>query len=86
MSLFCYLICANTWHHRGNHHSTWAGTCPIAEELFEKEKQNAYFLEFDTELSCDLNPNKVTPGKKVVLGLLTSKSGDLEQEEVIARL
>ncbi len=30
---------------------------------------------------------KVTPGKKVVLGLLTSKSGDLEKkEEVIARI
>ena len=49
---------------------------------------NAYFLEFDTERAGDFEPLvKVTPGKKVVLGLLTSKSGDLEKkEEVIARI
>ena len=60
----------------------------VPEELFEKEKVNAYFLEFDTERAGGFEPLvKVTPGKKVVLGLLTSKSGDLEKkEEVIARI
>ena len=84
-------LTVNTHVCRGNYHSTWAssgGYGPIAEELFEKEKVNAYFLEFDTERAGGFEPlAKVTPGKKVVLGLLTSKSGDLEnKEEVIARI
>ena len=81
----------NTHVCRGNYHSTWAssgGYGSIADKLFEKEKVNAYFLEFDTERAGGFEPlAKVTPGKKVVLGLLTSKSGDLEnKEEVIARI
>ena len=84
-------LTVNTHVCRGNYHSTWAssgGYGPIAEELFEKEKVNAYFLEFDTERAGGFEPlAKVTPGKKVVLGLLTSKSGGLEKkEEVIARI
>ncbi|KXT78427.1 5-methyltetrahydropteroyltriglutamate--homocysteine S-methyltransferase [Streptococcus sp. DD13] len=76
---------------RGNFHSTWAssgGYAPIAEELLNKEKVDAYFLEFDTDRAGGFEPlEKVTPGKGVVLGLLTSKSGQLEDKaEVIARI
>ena len=84
-------LTVNTHVCRGNYHSTWAssgGYAPIAEELFEKEAVNAYFLEFDTERAGGFEPlAKVTPGKKVVLGLLTSKSGQLEDKDaVIARI
>lgn len=84
-------LTVNTHVCRGNYHSTWAssgGYAPIAEELFDKEAVNAYFLEFDTDRAGGFEPlAKVTPGKGVVLGLLTSKSGELEdKDEVIARI
>lgn len=84
-------LTVNTHVCRGNYHSTWAssgGYAPIAEELFDKEAVNAYFLEFDTDRAGGFEPlEKVTPGKGVVLGLLTSKSGELEnKDEVIARI
>lgn len=84
-------LTVNTHVCRGNFHSTWAssgGYGPIAEELFAKEAVNAYFLEFDTDRAGGFEPlAEVTPGKGVVLGLLTSKSGELEDKtEVIARI
>lgn len=84
-------LTVNTHVCRGNYHSTWAssgGYAPIAEELFDKEAVDAYFLEFDTDRAGGFEPlAKVTPGKGVVLGLLTSKSGELEDKnEVIARI
>ncbi|MDQ0223264.1 methionine synthase II (cobalamin-independent) [Streptococcus moroccensis] len=76
---------------RGNFHSTWAssgGYGPIAKELLGEEKVDGYYLEYDTDRAGDFSPLKeLTPGKKVVLGLLTSKSGELERkEDVIARI
>lgn len=72
---------------RGNYHSTWAssgGYAPIAEELFGNENVNAYYLEFDDERSGDFEPLKYVSGdKKVVLGLVTSKSPELEDKEFI---
>lgn len=84
-------LTVNTHVCRGNFHSTWAssgGYGPVAEPLFEKEAVKAYFLEFDTERSGDFSPLAHVPeNKKVVLGLLTSKSGELEDKaEVIARI
>lgn len=81
----------NTHVCRGNFHSTWAskgGYAPIAKELFEDEAVHAYFLEYDTDRAGDFSPlAKVSGDKKVVLGLLTSKDGALEdKEEVIARI
>ncbi|WP_303974628.1 5-methyltetrahydropteroyltriglutamate--homocysteine S-methyltransferase [Streptococcus merionis] len=76
---------------RGNFHSTWAasgGYGPIAKELLGEEKVDGYYLEYDTDRAGDFTPLKeLTPGKKVVLGLLTSKSGELENKEaIIARI
>ncbi|MGT2784356.1 5-methyltetrahydropteroyltriglutamate--homocysteine S-methyltransferase [Streptococcus merionis] len=72
---------------RGNFHSTWAasgGYGPIAKELLGEEKVDGYYLEYDTDRAGDFTPLKeLTPGKKVVLGLLTSKSGELENKEAI---
>ncbi|WP_028975435.1 5-methyltetrahydropteroyltriglutamate--homocysteine S-methyltransferase [Spirochaeta cellobiosiphila] len=76
---------------RGNFRSTWAGSGgydPIAPQLLGKEKVDAYYLEFDTDRAGDFTPLKeLTDNKHVVLGLVSSKIGELEKkEEVIARI
>lgn len=76
---------------RGNYHSTWAssgGYEPIAGLLFGGEHVDGFYLEFDDERSGGFEPLRFVPeGKKVVLGLLTSKSPALEDEKtVIARI
>lgn len=76
---------------RGNYRSTWAasgGYQPIAGILFGKENVAAYYLEFDTERAGDFSPlAEVSGDKKVVLGLISSKIGELEDKQaVIARI
>lgn len=81
----------NTHVCRGNFHSTYANSGaydPVAEVLFGEENVNAYFLEFDDERSGGFEPlAKISGDKKVVLGLITTKSPVLEDKaEVIARI
>ncbi len=76
---------------RGNYHSTWAsrgGYAPIAPILFANENVDAFYLEFDDERSGSFEPLQyVADGKKVVLGLITTKSPRLEDKAaVIARI
>ena len=76
---------------RGNYQSTYAATGPydrVAPYLFAKENVDAFYLEYDDARSGGFEPLKyVTPGKKVVLGLITSKRPDLEDKAtVIARI
>ena len=76
---------------RGNYHSTWAsrgGYAPIAPILFANENVDAFYLEFDDERSGGFEPLQyVAEGKKVVLGLITTKSPRLEDKAtVIARI
>lgn len=76
---------------RGNYHSTWAssgGYEPVAPFLFSKEDVSAFYLEFDDERSGDFSPlREVSGDKKVVLGLITTKSPILEEKQaVIARI
>ncbi|CAB1061161.1 Methionine synthase II (cobalamin-independent) [Olavius sp. associated proteobacterium Delta 1] len=72
---------------RGNYHSTWAGSGgyePIAETLFGAENVDAYYLEFDTDRAGDFSPLRfVSNDKLVVLGLVTSKTGELEDKQTI---
>jgi len=72
---------------RGNFHSTWAcqgGYERVASDLFAKENVNAFYLEFDDERSGSFEPLRyVSDNKKVVLGLVTTKSGTLEKKEDI---
>lgn len=72
---------------RGNYHSTWAssgGYAPIAPFLFANENVDAYYLEFDDERSGGFEPLQyVSNNKKVVLGLITTKSPVLEDKEII---
>ncbi|WP_163581228.1 5-methyltetrahydropteroyltriglutamate--homocysteine S-methyltransferase [Gracilibacillus saliphilus] len=72
---------------RGNYHSTWAssgGYDPIANILFSKENVSAYYLEFDTERSGGFEPLAHVPDDRlVVLGLFSSKTGELEDKDAI---
>ncbi|AFQ42623.1 5-methyltetrahydropteroyltriglutamate--homocysteine S-methyltransferase [Desulfosporosinus meridiei] len=76
---------------RGNYHSTWAtsgGYDPVAPTLLGLEQVSAYYLEYDTERAGDFAPLKEVSGdKQVVLGLVSSKTGQLEdKEQIIARI
>ena len=76
---------------RGNYHSTFFTSGPydsVADYVFAKEKVDALFLEYDDERSGGFAPlAKVSPDKKVVLGLITTKKPELEdKEKVIARI
>ena len=81
----------NTHVCRGNFHSTYASSgaydC-VAETLFARENVSAYYLEFDDARSGGFEPLKSVNGdKKVVLGLITTKSSKLEdKEDVIKRI
>ena len=74
---------------RGNYHSTYAfegGYDPIAPYLFAGEDVDAFYLEFDTPRAGGFEPlAHVAAGKKVVLGLVTSKQPGLEDEELLVR-
>ncbi|RKM58060.1 5-methyltetrahydropteroyltriglutamate--homocysteine S-methyltransferase [Butyrivibrio sp. X503] len=76
---------------RGNYHSTYFTSGPydtVADHVFAKENVSALFLEYDDERSGGFAPlSKVSDDKKVVLGLITTKSPVLEdKEKVIARI
>lgn len=76
---------------RGNYHSTWAaagGYGPVADHLFAKENVQAFYLEYDSERAGGFEPlSKVPDDKYVVLGLVTSKSGKLEDpDQIISRI
>lgn len=77
----------NTHVCRGNYHSTYANEGaydPVADVLFGEENVNAYYLEFDDERSGGFAPlAKVSGDKKVVLGLVTTKSPELEDKQVV---
>ena len=73
---------------RGNYQSTWAfegSYALIAPTLLAKEKVNGFFLEYDDERSGDFKPLEHIPngGAQVVLGVVTSKSGELEDKDAI---
>lgn len=77
----------NTHVCRGNFHSTFASSGAydrVSEILFSRENVNAYYLEFDDERSGGFAPLKAVSGdKKVVLGLITTKSPKLEDKSVV---
>ena len=73
---------------RGNYRSNWAfeGSYEhVAPTLFAKEKVDGFFLEYDDERSGEFEPLKYIPngGPQVVLGVFTSKHGELEDKETI---
>lgn len=67
---------------RGNFASAWVaegGYDPVAEVLFNELHVDGYFLEYDTPRAGNFAPLRYMPkGKKLILGLVTSKNGALE--------
>ena len=75
---------------RGNFRSTWiseGGYEPVAEILLAKLNYDGYFLEYDTARAGGFEPLRFLPkgNKMVVLGLVTSKSGALENKDEVKR-
>jgi 5-methyltetrahydropteroyltriglutamate--homocysteine methyltransferase len=73
---------------RGNFQSTWmaeGGYDPVAEIMFQETDIDGFFLEYDDERSGGFAPLRFVPkGKKrVVLGLISSKKGELESEGLL---
>lgn len=73
---------------RGNFRSTWiseGGYEPVAEILFGEVNVDAFFLEYDTERAGGFEPLRfIKPGhQQVVLGLITTKTGELESVEAV---
>jgi 5-methyltetrahydropteroyltriglutamate--homocysteine methyltransferase len=70
---------------RGNFKSAWAaegGYEPVAEVLFNELAVDGYFLEYDDARSGDFAPLRHVPkGKIVVLGLVSTKLGQLEKKD-----
>ena len=81
----------NTHVCRGNFHSDFlfsGGYDNVADNLFGKENIDTYFLEYDSDRAGSFAPlAKVSGDKKVVLGLITSKTGKLEnRQDIIDRI
>ena len=74
---------------RGNFKSTHAASGnyePVAEALLSEMDLDAYFLEYDDERSGDFRPLRFLPkGKTVVLGLVTTKVGEMESKDALKR-
>ena len=74
---------------RGNFRSSWVaegGYDFVAEALFGELGVDGFFLEYDDARSGGFEPLRfVPPGKMVVLGLVTTKRGELESKDVLKR-
>jgi 5-methyltetrahydropteroyltriglutamate--homocysteine methyltransferase len=74
---------------RGNYRSSWVaegGYDFVAEALFGELDVDGFFMEWDDARSGGFEPLRfVPPGKVVVLGLVTTKRGELEQKDVLKR-
>lgn len=75
---------------RGNFRSSWVASGSydhVADALFNRLDVDGYFLEFDDERSGGFEPLRLLPrgNKRVVLGLVTTKHGELEDPDTIKR-
>lgn len=75
---------------RGNFRSTWVakgGYEPVAEVLFNTIGVDAYFMEYDSDRAGGFEPLRFVPRghKIVVLGIMTSKTGELESADFLKR-
>jgi 5-methyltetrahydropteroyltriglutamate--homocysteine methyltransferase len=74
---------------RGNNQSSFLGSGgyePVADVLFNKINVHGYFMEYDTERAGGFEPLRLVPkDKTVVLGLITTKTGQLESRDEIVR-
>jgi 5-methyltetrahydropteroyltriglutamate--homocysteine methyltransferase len=74
---------------RGNFQGAWVaegGYDPVAEVLFNELKVDGYFLEFDSPRAGNFAPLRYLPrGKRLNLGLVTTKVGELENTDDLKR-
>ena len=74
---------------RGNHASMWmasGGYDAVAEAVFGETQVDGFFLEYDTERAGGFEPLRFVPrGRKVVLGLISTKSPVLEGKDVLKK-
>jgi 5-methyltetrahydropteroyltriglutamate--homocysteine methyltransferase len=74
---------------RGNFKSTYMGAGgyeAVQEVLFGEIRVDGYFMEYDDERSGGFEPLRLLPkGKKVALGIVTTKNGNLEPKDVLKR-
>ncbi len=74
---------------RGNFRSSWVaegGYDFVAEALFNELQVDGFFMEWDDARSGGFEPLRfVPPGKHVVLGLVTTKRGELEDKDLLKR-
>jgi 5-methyltetrahydropteroyltriglutamate--homocysteine methyltransferase len=74
---------------RGNYKSTFMGSggyAAMQDVLFDRIKVDGYFMEYDSARAGGFEPLRFVPkGKTVVLGLVTSKTGQLESRDEIKR-
>lgn len=71
---------------RGNFKSSWlyeGDYEPIAEQLFSRVNVDGFFLEFDSDRAGDFAPLRYINEQKVVLGLITTKTAELEDKDAI---
>jgi 5-methyltetrahydropteroyltriglutamate--homocysteine methyltransferase len=73
---------------RGNFKSAWVaegGYDPVAEAMFSANV-DGFFMEFDSARAGTFEPLRALPrGKKVVLGLVTTKVGEIEDKNMLKR-
>ncbi|MFL5361550.1 MAG: 5-methyltetrahydropteroyltriglutamate--homocysteine S-methyltransferase, partial [Myxococcales bacterium] len=74
---------------RGNFRSSWVAEGSydfVAEALFNELRVDGFFLEYDDARSGGFEPLRFVPkGKRVVLGLVTTKRGELEKKDDLKR-
>jgi 5-methyltetrahydropteroyltriglutamate--homocysteine methyltransferase len=74
---------------RGNLKGAWmaeGGYEPVADALFNRLNVDTYCLEYDTERAGDFSPLRFVPkGKRVILGLVSTKTPTLESKEDLKR-
>jgi len=74
---------------RGNFRSSWVASGDyeyVADALFNELEVDGFFMEWDDERSGGFEPLRLVPkGKYVVLGLVTTKHGELEQKDELKR-
>jgi 5-methyltetrahydropteroyltriglutamate--homocysteine methyltransferase len=75
---------------RGNFRSTWissGGYEPVAETMLAGTNYDGYFLEYDSDRAGGFEPLRYLPvgNKVVVVGIITSKTGELEKKDDIKR-
>jgi len=70
---------------RGNFRGRWmaaGGYEPVAQKLFNEMPVDVFCLEYDSDRAGDFRPLRFVPGhKRVVLGLVSSKTGALEDQD-----